>query len=55
MTLFNVGEVGIGHGMAGVLLDNLGYGRVFLYSGLFYGFAFLILYMLKIRKPIKKT
>ena len=49
MALFNVGEVGIGNGMAGILLDNLGYERVFLYSGLFYGLAILILYYVRVK------
>jgi PAT family beta-lactamase induction signal transducer AmpG len=50
MALFNVGEVGIGNGMAGILLDNLGYERVFLYSGLLYGLAILILYFVRLKK-----
>ena len=49
MALFNVGEIGIGNGMAGILLDNLGYERVFLYSGLFYGLAILILYYVRVK------
>ncbi len=50
MALLNVGEVGIGNGMAGILLDNLGYERVFLYAGLFYGLAILILYYVRLKK-----
>ena len=37
MSLLNVGEVGIGNGLAGLMLETLGYSRVFLYSALFYG------------------
>jgi PAT family beta-lactamase induction signal transducer AmpG len=55
MALLNVGEVGIGNGLAGVLLDNLGYRRVFLYSGLIYGIALLIIYTLKIKRNKKKN
>jgi len=54
MALLNVGEVGIGNGLAGVLLDNLGYRRVFLYSGLIYGIALLIIYTLKIKRNKNK-
>jgi len=49
MALFNVGEVGIGNGMAGILIDNIGYDKVFLYSGLFYGLAILILYYVRVK------
>lgn len=50
MGLFNVGEVGIGNGLAGFLLDNIGYTKVFLYAGLFYAVSILILYYLRIKK-----
>jgi len=50
MSLFNIGEVGIGYGLAGFLLDNLGYERVFLYAALFYGLVLLLFYYVKIRK-----
>ena len=55
MALLNIGEVGIGNGLAGIMLDTLGYTRVFLYSGLFYGVAILIIYLLKLKKPKNKT
>lgn len=54
MALLNVGEVGIGNGLAGLLLDSLGFTRVFLYSGLFYGCALLIIFTLKLNKSKKK-
>ena len=50
MSLFNLGEVGIGNGMAGFLLDNIGYNKVFLYAGLFYLAAILVLYYVKVKK-----
>ena len=50
MSLLNIGEVGIGYGLAGFLLDNLGYERVFLYAALFYGLALLVFYYVKIKK-----
>ena len=50
MSLFNIGEVGIGYGMAGFLLDNLGYQRVFLYAALFYGIVLFLFYYVKIKK-----
>ena len=54
MALLNVGEVGIGNGLAGLLLDSLGFTRVFLYSGLFYGCAMLIIFSLKLNRSKKK-
>jgi len=48
--LFNLGELGIGHGIAGIMVDTLGYARVFLYSAVFYGFAILILYFVRLKK-----
>jgi PAT family beta-lactamase induction signal transducer AmpG len=48
--LFNLGELGIGHGLAGVMVETLGYERVFLYSALFYGASILILYFVRIKK-----
>jgi PAT family beta-lactamase induction signal transducer AmpG len=48
--LFNLGELGIGHGLAGLMVETLGYGRVFLYSALFYGASILILYFVRIKK-----
>ncbi len=50
MSLLNIGEVGIGYGLAGFLIDNLGYERVFLYAALFYGLALLVFYYVKIKK-----
>ena len=50
MSLLNIGEVGIGYGIAGFLLDNLGYERVFLYAALFYGLALLVFYYVRIKK-----
>ena len=50
MSLLNIGEVGIGYGMAGFLLDNLGYERVFLYAALFYGIVLFLFYYVKIKK-----
>ncbi len=50
MALFNVGEVGIGNGMAGFLIDNLGYYRVFLYTGLIYLAAIFVLYFVRAKK-----
>ncbi len=55
MALVNIGEVGIGNGLAGIMLDTLGYTRVFLYSGLFYGVTILIIYILKLKKIKNKT
>ena len=55
MALLNIGEVGIGNGLAGIMLDTLGYTRVFLYSSLFYGVAILIIYLLKLKKTKNKT
>ncbi len=48
--LFNLGEMGIGHGLAGLMVDTLGYERVFLYSAIFYGVSILILYFVRIKK-----
>jgi len=51
--LFNLGELGIGHGIAGVMVESLGYERVFLYSAIFYGISILILYFVRIKKQEK--
>jgi len=48
--LFNLGEMGIGHGLAGIMVDTLGFERVFLYSAIFYGASILILYFVRIKK-----
>jgi len=48
--LFNLGEMGIGHGFAGIMVDTLGFERVFLYSAIFYGASILILYFVRIKK-----
>ena len=53
MALFNVGEVGIGNGMAGFFIDNIGYDKVFLYAGLFYAAAILALYYVRIKNKGK--
>jgi MFS family permease len=45
--LFNLGEMGIGHGLAGIMVDTLGYRRVFLYSAIFYGISILLLYFVR--------
>jgi MFS family permease len=50
MSLFNLGEVGIGNGLAGLLLDNIGYDKVFLYAGLFYAASILILYFVRFKR-----
>jgi MFS family permease len=50
MSLLNIGEVGIGYGLAGLMLDILGYERVFLYAALFYGLALLVFYFVRIKK-----
>ena len=47
MALFNVGEVGIGNGMAGLIIDNLGYEKLFLYAALFYAAAIFVLYFVR--------
>jgi len=49
---FNLGEMGIGHGLAGILVENLGFEKVFLYSALFYGASILILYFVRINNEI---
>jgi predicted MFS family arabinose efflux permease len=48
--LFNLGEMGVGHGLSGLMVDTLGYGKVFLYSALFYGVSIFILYFIRIKK-----
>jgi len=48
--LLNLGEMGIGHSLAGLMVDSLGYERVFLYSALFYGISILVLYFVRIKK-----
>ena len=50
--LFNLGELGIGHGVAGAMVESLGYGRVFLYSAIFYGTAILILYFFRFKEEL---
>jgi MFS family permease len=55
MGLLNVGEVGIGNGLAGLMLDTLGYSRVFLYSALLYGVAILIVFTLKTKSIKNKS
>jgi len=48
--LFNLGELGIGQGIAGAMVESLGYEKVFLYSAIFYGISILILYFVRIKK-----
>jgi len=48
--LFNLGEMGVGHGLSGIMVDTLGYSRVFLYSAVFYGASLLIFYYVRIEK-----
>jgi PAT family beta-lactamase induction signal transducer AmpG len=50
--LFNLGELGIGHGIAGVMVESLGYDKVFLYSAILYGVAILILYFFRLKKEL---
>jgi PAT family beta-lactamase induction signal transducer AmpG len=50
--LFNLGELGVGHGVAGIMLESLGYEKVFLYSAVFYGLAILILYFFRLKKEV---
>jgi MFS family permease len=50
--LFNLGELGIGHGIAGVMVESLGYERVFLYSAILYGIAILILYFFRLKNEV---
>ena len=50
--LFNLGELGIGHGIAGAMVESFGYEKVFLYSAIFYGFAILILYFFRLEKKV---
>jgi len=45
--LFNLGEMGIGHSIAGFMVDNFGFDKVFLYSTLFYGLSILVLYYVR--------
>lgn len=47
--LFNLGEVGIGHSIAGVMLETFGFEKVFLYSALFYASSLLILYFVRVK------
>ena len=51
--LFNLGEMGIGHSIAGLMVDILGYYRVFLYSAIFYGISMLILNFFRSEKTNK--
>jgi len=53
MALFNVGEIGIGNGMAGLIIDSLGYERLFLYAALFYAASIFILYFVKYKTQTK--
>jgi predicted MFS family arabinose efflux permease len=51
--LTNVGEMG-GMSLSGTLITNLGFSRVFLYSGWIYGPILLILYFIKLKSDTKK-
>jgi len=53
MGLFNVGEIGIGNGLAGLIIDTLGYERLFLYSALFYAAGLFVLYFVNYRTQTK--
>jgi MFS family permease len=50
--LFNLGELGIGHGIAEAMVESFGYERVFLYSAVFYGMAILILYFFRLKEGL---
>ena len=47
---FNLGELGIGHSISGIMVESLGFERVFLYSAVFYGISILIFYFFRVEK-----
>jgi PAT family beta-lactamase induction signal transducer AmpG len=51
--LFNLGEIGIGSTFAGTIIETIGYTRLFLYAGLLYGFALIVLYLMKLKRSTK--
>jgi len=52
--LANLGMVNIGSGSGGILVAMLGFSRVFLYSAWVFGPALLILYLIKLKKRVRK-
>ena len=53
MAAGNVGEMG-GAAVSGSLISLLGFSRIFLYSGWFYGPALLVLYFIRFKSKLKK-